>query len=138
MTTGSNKKKMIRDIMRRTGWPYTQVLPMVEHVGYEEVSNALDDAPEATWGAVKLVLAEKARKAQKAKLQREKEMNDPAVVHLANSIREAEDERILAEVTKEARLRGTGQGVAPSPGTASAKPPVSGSEVATEPRKGRR
>jgi hypothetical protein len=44
-------KKLRRDIQDRTGWTYGFCHYLVSSLGYEEVSKAIDDAPE-THGAL--------------------------------------------------------------------------------------
>lgn len=44
MTTGRNKKKLVRDIQRRSGWSYTSCLRFIDALGYEHVSGQIDKA----------------------------------------------------------------------------------------------
>lgn len=43
MTAGKNKKKLVRDIQKRTEWSYTFCLRIVTALGYETVSREVDD-----------------------------------------------------------------------------------------------
>ena len=57
-------KKVVRDIQRRTGWKYTFCLFLVQQLGYEAVSQAVDDN-EGTMEALGDTLHARAKAAER-------------------------------------------------------------------------
>ncbi len=43
MTDKSGGKKLVRDVQKRTGWKYVFCVNLVDRLGYEAVSQAIDD-----------------------------------------------------------------------------------------------
>jgi hypothetical protein len=67
MTSKSKGKRQVRDVQEQTGWPYQHTLFLVQQLGYDPVSEAVDACAPDKLDELRRELGEKARVAQRAK-----------------------------------------------------------------------
>lgn len=77
MTEDKSLKKLVRDVQERTHWNYAFCRRLVTVLGYERVSQAIDDAPaDAAPGAVGDALNAEASAKERASKEEKRDADD--------------------------------------------------------------